>query len=565
MAAPKAGSIVGSARGGKSFLIDLLNGTEGVFTLDNGGPCTEGVDMSPALLPHAAFAARFGARPNAKAPPIRFLDVEGSGNKGEEYDVRLYVGVLLLSKVCILNLSGHMGKQTFLSRVAALTAAAESLDLAKGRTRSEAPLFGHLHVVCRNFQFKGAETKEYERYIWEDEAGDDAKDRNYLRKQLKRSFKSITVHLFPKPEKGLDQKRIPWAQINDDKPFQASLTKLGAAISDQLSDAAPARAAAGAVVLETGAIMASVLRVTLEKVNQGDRLAIPDLWETLCQAALAKEKQAADDFADELPKRFPLKPADLAQAIGAAARQRATALGVQLDTCQASAAMRAEHVALLEAHLARARAGLEAANAVLVGKMCSGIVTEEKAMLVAELKKVPQTPSAPGGRISSTQYVASLAAVMSARENGLLRRLQEWGPPDAYRSATSKLVAEQARREEAERKEKAEREAEELRQRKEAERNRQEQLDRERRAQEAALEEATNERFSRRFYSPPWCNPSMYSYGPSPCDFDYGPVRGGYGGYGGGYGGGCGGGGNFYKGGQFLPGGGRAPAGGCRM
>jgi hypothetical protein len=92
---------------------------------------------------------------------------EGAGDKGESYDLRLYVAVLVVCRVCILNLPGHVGKQAFLSRVAALAAAAKSLEFGEGGKRRRGagpadPPFGHLHVVCRNYQLTGGATGEYE-------------------------------------------------------------------------------------------------------------------------------------------------------------------------------------------------------------------------------------------------------------------------------------------------------------------------------------------------------------------------------------------------------------------
>jgi hypothetical protein len=94
-------------------------------------------------------------------------DSEGAGDKGESYDLRLYVAVLVVCRLCILNLPGHVGKQAFLSRVAALATAAKSLELGEGgkRRRGAGPAdqpFGHLHVVCRNYQLTGGATGEYE-------------------------------------------------------------------------------------------------------------------------------------------------------------------------------------------------------------------------------------------------------------------------------------------------------------------------------------------------------------------------------------------------------------------
>lgn len=39
------------------------------------------------------------------------IESPGAGDKGESYDLRLYVAVLVVCRVCILNLPGHVGKQ----------------------------------------------------------------------------------------------------------------------------------------------------------------------------------------------------------------------------------------------------------------------------------------------------------------------------------------------------------------------------------------------------------------------------------------------------------------------
>lgn len=92
--------ICGRAREGKSFLMNILTGTDGLFEVrPTNEPCTMGTDMSPHF---AKLADVCGA-------PIRgsvgWLDTEGHGDKGVCYDVQLAAPGLLLSKV------GHVVNQ----------------------------------------------------------------------------------------------------------------------------------------------------------------------------------------------------------------------------------------------------------------------------------------------------------------------------------------------------------------------------------------------------------------------------------------------------------------------
>jgi hypothetical protein len=103
--------IFGSARQGKSFLMNLLMGTDAVesFPISNADtPCTQGVDISTLFLPLSDYAAIDGAAddplpPESSSIRVGFVDAEGQGDHDVTYDTMLVSPVLLASKVVIFN------------------------------------------------------------------------------------------------------------------------------------------------------------------------------------------------------------------------------------------------------------------------------------------------------------------------------------------------------------------------------------------------------------------------------------------------------------------------------
>ena len=98
-------TILGPARRGKSFLMNALNGSSGVFCVSPAAvPCTAGADLSPILLPLPVFARGSGGSaartpPAPGQPAIAFVDMEGQGDKSTEHGVRLATTFLLISRV----------------------------------------------------------------------------------------------------------------------------------------------------------------------------------------------------------------------------------------------------------------------------------------------------------------------------------------------------------------------------------------------------------------------------------------------------------------------------------
>jgi hypothetical protein len=90
--------------------------------------------------------------------------------------------------------------------------------------------------------------------------------------------------------------RIPWDAIQHDAPFQAALQALGAAISKQLFEPTPTLSLGGSLALHNGPSMTRALEATLEAVNAGGKLAVPDLWAALCQSAADVELERLQEF-----------------------------------------------------------------------------------------------------------------------------------------------------------------------------------------------------------------------------------------------------------------------------
>lgn len=91
-------AIMGAARQGKSFLMNQLARKDDVFRISNAKePCTQGVDISRAVLPCDAFY------PRAKnGPMVALVDVEGQGDRSVDHDARLATSILPVSE-CLLH------------------------------------------------------------------------------------------------------------------------------------------------------------------------------------------------------------------------------------------------------------------------------------------------------------------------------------------------------------------------------------------------------------------------------------------------------------------------------
>ncbi|KAG7391779.1 hypothetical protein PHYPSEUDO_003399 [Phytophthora pseudosyringae] len=231
-------AIFGAARQGKSFLMNLLADQQDLFKISNlREPCTQGVDLSGHFVPLSRFSGFNGCpavTPKAsKGIHVGFVDAEGQGDRDISYDSRLVSPVLLASKVVIFNWKDSLQADRMLNLLAVLARAAQGIELPDG---ANTKVFGHLHLVFRDWSFVNSTPEEVYRDLFQKEKGrsDEVNVRNLARVNLVEAFESINIWLFPAPVANTANLRdkIRFDQLQ--KPFQDKLRELRKCLSSQL-------------------------------------------------------------------------------------------------------------------------------------------------------------------------------------------------------------------------------------------------------------------------------------------------------------------------------------------
>ncbi|EEY65543.1 uncharacterized protein PITG_03039 [Phytophthora infestans T30-4] len=233
-------SIFGAARQGKSFLMNLLADQQDLFKISNlREPCTQGVDLSGHFVPLSKFSSFNGcpslASKASKNIHVGFVDAEGQGDRDITYDSRLVSPVLLASKVVIFNWKDSLQADRMLNLLAVLARAAQGIELPDG---ANTKVFGHLHLVFRDWSFVNSTPEEVYRDLFQKEKGrsEEVNVRNLARVNLIEAFESINIWLFPAPVANTANLRdkIRFDQLQ--KPFQGKLRELRKCLSSQLQE-----------------------------------------------------------------------------------------------------------------------------------------------------------------------------------------------------------------------------------------------------------------------------------------------------------------------------------------
>eukprot|EP01046_Picozoa_sp_COSAG06_P002368 COSAG06_NODE_83_length_25105_cov_69.740913_11_plen_310_part_00 len=117
-------TIFGAARTGKSTLMSLLCGEQGLFRSSAGGESfTQGIMIANFFTSLEAFSSQDGGEcvsPDSSGGEdglvVGFVDAEGQGDKGMKYDLKLMSAPVLLSPIVIFNWKGGMQKHEILVR-----------------------------------------------------------------------------------------------------------------------------------------------------------------------------------------------------------------------------------------------------------------------------------------------------------------------------------------------------------------------------------------------------------------------------------------------------------------
>ena len=227
-------AIFGAARQGKSFMMNLLAGSQDLFKISNlREPCTSGVDLSRHFIDLDEFSALNGGQAKGGDMKIGFVDAEGQGDRDISYDSRLVTPILLASKVIIFNWKDSLQTDRILNLLAVLAHAAQGIEVGQ-----ESKMFGHLHIVFRDWNFVNTSPDQVYRDIFAKEKGrsNEVTIRNHSRATILDCFESVTITLFPAPvsDTASLSDKIRFDQLQTS--FQVKLTEFRKVLSEQLQN-----------------------------------------------------------------------------------------------------------------------------------------------------------------------------------------------------------------------------------------------------------------------------------------------------------------------------------------
>ena len=196
-------------RSGKSSLMNALMDAPSFFDVQGGEKsCTVGADISHFLSADTLSSAAVLTGPGAQRPFVAFVDAEGQGGMGDNYDTTLLTPLCLVSKAVLFNWKGSTGAQSdMLEKLGVLIKAAQRIapPTEAGDAASHTTLLGHLHIVVRDSYNNTTED------VWniivnhEDGEGNEVAERNTIRRLLQASFADISVRLLPSPMDSMEK------------------------------------------------------------------------------------------------------------------------------------------------------------------------------------------------------------------------------------------------------------------------------------------------------------------------------------------------------------------------
>lgn len=211
-------SIFGKAREGKSFLMNCLAGESNIFKISNKkDPCTQGIDISTKWSSLGEFASIYPISGSSSTGTnvlagskirVGYVDAEGQGDRDVNYDAKLVCPILLASKCVVFNWKATLQKDQILTQLGIMTRAAKNVSnegrLASSSSSSSSStgggkLFGHLHIVFRDWSSADGDRSSVYSVLFDEERGHESQARNQIRKDVLASFESVSVWLFDAP------------------------------------------------------------------------------------------------------------------------------------------------------------------------------------------------------------------------------------------------------------------------------------------------------------------------------------------------------------------------------
>jgi hypothetical protein len=189
------------------------------------------------MLNLSEFSEIDGGTRNSTSMRIGFVDAEGQGDRDVTYDANLVCPILLVSKCVIFNWKDSMQKDKILNQLGIMHKAAISVAVEGSLETGSTAVFGHLHLVFRDWQYGGSDEASVKNDIFKEERSGEtaAAVRNQIRRSIVESFESITVWLFPPPVASSNQLSTELSFSITTAEFKGKIRQLRNALSLQLT------------------------------------------------------------------------------------------------------------------------------------------------------------------------------------------------------------------------------------------------------------------------------------------------------------------------------------------
>ncbi|CAG8500672.1 21660_t:CDS:2 [Dentiscutata erythropus] len=214
-------SIFGQAREGKSTFMNILAGVNDDNEIFKSSSATEtvttGVDISKTFVSLKEFSKLNDDPEIDNNILVGFVDTEGQGNKGEEFDLYLFSPILVTSKIVIFWWPGNLQINSILNSLGAITTSAKRITRDAQDQHQNTKPYGHLHIIFKSWNPCNDSTPEdIKKALLEPQTGHRVdKEHNNIRELLNDCFESIDIWLFP--ANGLIQisKRLHFENFNE--------------------------------------------------------------------------------------------------------------------------------------------------------------------------------------------------------------------------------------------------------------------------------------------------------------------------------------------------------------
>ncbi|KAF0542090.1 e3 ubiquitin-protein ligase [Gigaspora margarita] len=289
-------SIFGPARTGKSTLMNILAGVNDydneIFkTSPDMETVTTGVDISKTFVPLKEFSKLNGNMEVNSNILVGFVDTEGQGNNGDEFDICLFSPILVTSKIVMFWWPGLLQIDTILNSLGAMTNCAKRITRDTQCQRQNKP-YGHLHIIFRSWN-NNKTPEDVKKKLLEPQSVHKEKDKehNSIRELLNDCFESIDIWLFP--ANGLIQcrEKLLFEDFND--KWKQTFKNMRKKFSEQLSVNKPKHSAEKTW---TGRDIAEFTQLLCKTLTSSENYAITSIFERM---QVARAKTLANDALNE--------------------------------------------------------------------------------------------------------------------------------------------------------------------------------------------------------------------------------------------------------------------------